>query len=898
MPEPTPLNVWGEQPDGTFVTPYYYTQADLAEHGRRTGVSETEEADAVRRTTTIISRVSRRLKLPGKTYAITSVLLHRFYAVWPRKSLQYTEEQMICACIDLACKLQETPIRLPQISHHVLSEMRGEKLTEEEARAEMEYKLSPHQQKLLESLQFNVDIVHPFRSLACFIAMLEGVTLHSPASGSAKDPKEWLYGFCSGMILDSYRITLCIQYPPHIIAMASLYLAQKLLDDVAISPAINATFMARCECDWKNVEDAALQIVEMYATNHDNTDNSLIIKAKLTMEILLDRRRRRESRGHFDIRRSSPTSTMTSSFIESAAAVLLSAWTVPLLYNAAPRFVAPVYGHFLATQHHLTITVTFILVATLGAFVKARKASHVRVGRLLVLVSLLLAAAPGIMRRLFTKSGEWGPHSGPLLTMSVVYIAIAFIASITVFSLPQTARQAGAVVPLVALLAGSLSNADRIDAFTRGLLGEDTTTCDVLKACCWAWTALAFIDSYGFLKPQNGWDGWPTGKYKAVPAAVKTASRKKGKRASVAAASTSDATDVTSTRIILKILLLTALLITPHLIMKRLPGGLQCDLDAPTPDKYELLAFQESNTGYIYVIQDNAQYGGVRMMRCDHSLIGGAYPNSNFDSTFGSFYFLDYVQYVKRPPHAGPRKALQIGLGIGASTRMLVSYSDVKVDLVELDPVVVSFARQHFDLPSPNSVHIGDGRAFLDSAPHGTYDFVLHDVFTGGLVPGRLFSFEALSAVRRVLRPDGILALNFVGTLDSPGTRTLLKTIKTVFTHYECYTEDLPSALEDAPVYNMVFYASPQPIKFQIPSPRDLPQPSDMYKHFLEKFTKHRVTTLLNELDASAAENPGAEPITIVTDAANPLAKMQYESALAHWSVMRKVFSDEFWTSF
>ncbi|KAJ3162246.1 hypothetical protein HDU88_006729 [Geranomyces variabilis] len=601
---------------------------------------------------------------------------------------------------------------------------------------------------------------------------------------------------------------------------------------------------------------------------------------------------------------------MGFSLIESAAAVLVSTWTVPLLYNAAPRFVAPAYGHFLATQHHLTTTIIFILVATLGAFLKCRNASPARIGRLLVLVSFLLAATPGIMRRLFVKSGEWGPHFGPLITMSVVYIAIAFIASIAVFTLPRLARRASIVVPLTALLAGSVGNAGRIDAFTRGLLGEGTTTCDVLKACCWAWTALAFLDTYGILKPANGWDGWPTRKYRAVPAAaapaVKASPKKKGKKASAEATSEADAdaassvtlvNTITPTRIILKILLLAALLITPHLIMKRLSGGLQCDLDTPTPDKYDLLAFQESNTGYIYVIQDNSQYGGVRMMRCDHSLIGGAFPTANFDSTFGSFYFLDYVQYVNRPPHAGPRTALQIGLGIGASTRTLVTYSDINVDLVEIDPVVVLFAQQHFDLPNPNSVHITDGRAFLDSAPDGKYDFVLHDVFTGGLVPERLFSVEALKAVKRVLRPDGLLALNFVGTLDSPATRTVVKTMKTVFAHIECYTEDLPSALENAPIYNMVFYASAKPITFSIPPTDELPHSSNMYKHFLWKFSKHRVTTLLNEL-ATIAEENADKPVAVVTDAANPLARMQFESAVDHWTIMRKVFKDEFWTSF
>lgn len=149
-------------------------------------------------------------------------------------------------------------------------------------------------------------------------------------------------------------------------------------------------------------------------------------------------------------------------------------------------------------------------------------------------------------------------------------------------------------------------------------------------------------------------------------------------------------------------------------------------------------------------------------MRCDHSIIGGAYIKYNMDSVFGSFYFLDFVRFVDRPklkPAKGKQKALQIGLGIGVTTRSLTLHGNTDVDLVELDPAVYDYARKYFDLPEPYSVHIGDGRAFLDTAPEGVYDYVLHDVFTGGLVPGKLFTIEALDRAKKVLKEDGILAL-------------------------------------------------------------------------------------------------------------------------------------------
>ncbi|TPX58530.1 hypothetical protein PhCBS80983_g03097 [Powellomyces hirtus] len=295
MPPSTQTHAWGEQHGGRFVTPYYYSQLDLQSHARRTGVSDKEEAEAVQRTTTIVSRVSRRLKLPGKTYAIASNLLHRFYAAWPRKSPYYTEEEMICACMDLACKLQETPIRLPQLSSHVLSEMRGEKLTEEEAKSEMEHRLSPHQQKLLESLQFNTDIVHPFHALAMIAKQLDDVRL-GPTVPKSDPPRHWFYKQCSRIVLDTYRITICIQFPAHVIAMASVYVAKDLLD-VEVWPILEQDFFGDCGCHGKHVEDAALQILEMYQTNPLTPDHRSIVKVGPALESLRAKIRARPGPG-------------------------------------------------------------------------------------------------------------------------------------------------------------------------------------------------------------------------------------------------------------------------------------------------------------------------------------------------------------------------------------------------------------------------------------------------------------------------------------------------------------------------------------------------------------------------------------------------------------------------
>jgi spermidine synthase len=118
----------------------------------------------------------------------------------------------------------------------------------------------------------------------------------------------------------------------------------------------------------------------------------------------------------------------------------------------------------------------------------------------------------------------------------------------------------------------------------------------------------------------------------------------------------------------------------------------------------------------------------------------------------------------------------------------MLSRANVSVDVVELDPAVSRFALEYFGLPNEAGeskrvwsqsaangakgeqkmlkngaavhMHVGDGRHFLDEyGQTGVYDYVLHDVFTNGELPPSLFSVDALKSIKRVLKPDGILAL-------------------------------------------------------------------------------------------------------------------------------------------
>ncbi|KAJ2312911.1 hypothetical protein IWW52_004724 [Coemansia sp. RSA 2704] len=320
----------------------------------------------------------------------------------------------------------------------------------------------------------------------------------------------------------------------------------------------------------------------------------------------------------------------------------------------------------------------------------------------------------------------------------------------------------------------------------------------------------------------------------------------------------------------------------------------------------------ESTTGWVTVADEGDR--SLRLLRSGHSLIGGHWKATS-ESIFGIFYYADAVRMIrgrKNNPAAkrlaadaqptgwtqtlsrraligdGSERALQIGLGVGVSARLLHS-QNVRVDVVEIDPAVHEAAVKFFKLPKKlNAVHIMDGRRFIDEAPASTYDYIIHDVFTGGSVPPSLFSQSAVSQLRRILSRDGVLAMNYVGVPSDRRTLShVARTIGTAFPHVRCFVE----ATEDMDrMANMMFFASAEPLAFDITP--------DLLRLIGRDTIRARVLgeMLRYELDISSfVADAELRPIT---DDWNPLSEWQVGTAIEHWHAMRRLLPTGFWLNY
>lgn len=115
-----------------------------------------------------------------------------------------------------------------------------------------------------------------------------------------------------------------------------------------------------------------------------------------------------------------------------------------------------------------------------------------------------------------------------------------------------------------------------------------------------------------------------------------------------------------------------------------------------------------------------------------------------------------------KAPRKGPRQALIIGLGGGAMAHHLARLEPgIHVDAVEIDPVVVRFARRYFALEQvPHlTVHVEDGAAFA-SAAKTKWNLIVVDAYGSDDMPAQLTSPTFFLALRQRVAREGAVVLN------------------------------------------------------------------------------------------------------------------------------------------
>lgn len=130
-----------------------------------------------------------------------------------------------------------------------------------------------------------------------------------------------------------------------------------------------------------------------------------------------------------------------------------------------------------------------------------------------------------------------------------------------------------------------------------------------------------------------------------------------------------------------------------------------------------------------------------------------------------------------------PQRVLVVGLGGGTLPGFLHQrYPAARIDVVDIDPEVVHVAKTYFGFREDERMraHVADGRSYIERA-RAAYDIIFLDAFGARSVPPHMTTLEFLGAVRRALRPGGLVAGNLWNSAYNPAYDAMARTYQEAF---------------------------------------------------------------------------------------------------------------------
>ncbi|KIM25752.1 hypothetical protein M408DRAFT_73915 [Serendipita vermifera MAFF 305830] len=208
----------------------YFTpeEVSLLSQKQGTGASQDTQEKMRQLACTFMEAVGQRMGFPRKTIATSQTLYHRFRLFFPLKDFSYFDVAQ--ATLYVSAKMHDT-IKKPQdildvgytVRYPHLVNVTGVADIDSERKAEDRRKLLAIERLVLETICFNFTIQMAFPYVIKF-----SKNLHV-----SKELTKLAWRLCA----DSHRTVTGLQYPPHAVALASIYLAGLLASFEVVTPA-------------------------------------------------------------------------------------------------------------------------------------------------------------------------------------------------------------------------------------------------------------------------------------------------------------------------------------------------------------------------------------------------------------------------------------------------------------------------------------------------------------------------------------------------------------------------------------------------------------------------------------------------------------------------------------
>jgi spermidine synthase len=222
----------------------------------------------------------------------------------------------------------------------------------------------------------------------------------------------------------------------------------------------------------------------------------------------------------------------------------------------------------------------------------------------------------------------------------------------------------------------------------------------------------------------------------------------------------------------------------------------------------QVLLDRETRYHHVFVVQDP----DTRYLRFDSLVQSAMYRREPFRTRYRYTDFFS-LGLAYRP---SARDVLLIGLGGGsAPKRLWRDFPRLRIQAVEIDPVVRDVAYRYFALPrDPRlDVDVDDGRIFLERDQR-RWDVIMLDAFYADSIPFHLFTSEFLELVHKRLRPGGVVVVNTIGRTAGPGSeleRSIYRTYRSAFPTVLIHPVSLPGEERQTDSRNVILVATDQP---------------------------------------------------------------------------------------
>nr|XP_009787343.1 PREDICTED: cyclin-C1-2-like isoform X2 [Nicotiana sylvestris] len=190
-----------------------------------------------------VARLAQNVKVRQRVVATAVTYMRRVYV--RRSMTEYDPRLVAPTCLYLASKAEESTVQARLLVFYI------KKLYSDEKYKYEIKDILDMEMKVLEALNYYLVVYHPYRSLSQFL---------QDAGMSDTTQLTW------GLVNDTYKMDLILIHPPHLIALACIYIASVLKDKETTA------WFEELRVDMNVVKNIAMEILDFYDSHKSISD--------------------------------------------------------------------------------------------------------------------------------------------------------------------------------------------------------------------------------------------------------------------------------------------------------------------------------------------------------------------------------------------------------------------------------------------------------------------------------------------------------------------------------------------------------------------------------------------------------------------------------------------------